>query len=61
MTSTIKEIIKTQSRGLVTQEGFKLKLTKGTHNLFYFRGGPNERSGGVGSEPELRQVTLIVK
>lgn len=59
--SSSKEIVKVQSRGLVTQEGFKLKLTKGTHNLFYFRGGPNERSGGVGSEPELRQVTLVVK
>ncbi|MBT8493976.1 MAG: hypothetical protein KJO07_13060 [Deltaproteobacteria bacterium] len=59
--SAAKEIVKVQSRGLVTQEGFKLKLTKGTHNLFYFRGGPNERSGGVGTEPELRQVTLVVK
>jgi hypothetical protein len=58
--SGTSELVKVQSRGLVTQEGFKLKLTKGEHNLFYFRGGPNERSGGVGTEPELRQVKLIV-
>ncbi|HLU65882.1 MAG TPA: hypothetical protein VKZ63_06385 [Kofleriaceae bacterium] len=55
------EVVKVQSRGLVTQEGFKVKLEKGTHHFYYFRGGPNERSGGEGSEPELRQVTIHVK
>jgi len=38
-----------------------VKLEKGTHDFFYFRGGPNEASGGEGSEPELRHVQIIVK
>ena len=60
--ATSREIINTQSRGLVTQEGFSMKLGKGEHTFFYFRGKPGgEASGGEGSEPELRQVKLIVK
>jgi hypothetical protein len=55
------EVVKVQSRGLVTQEGFAVKLQKGEHVFNYFRGGPTERSGGEGSEPELRQIKVIVK
>jgi len=55
------EVLNVKSRGLVTQEGFTLKLGKGEHNFWYFRGGPREGSGGEGSEPELRQITFKVK
>lgn len=55
-------IIQAQSEGLVTQKPFSVKLTKGTHNFFYFRSnGGMGGSGGEGSEPELRQVQLIVE
>jgi hypothetical protein len=56
-----ERVVQTRSRGLVTQEGFNVKLEKGTHDFFYFRGGPNEASGGEGSEPELRHVQIVVK
>jgi hypothetical protein len=53
-------LLAVKSRGLVTQEGFTVKLGQGQHSFFYFRGGPNEASGGEGSEPELRRVDMIV-
>ena len=56
-----ERVVQVRSRGLVTQEGFNVKLEKGTHDFFYFRGGPTEGSGGEGSEPELRHVQIIVK
>jgi hypothetical protein len=55
-----ESVVRTQSRGLVTQEAFKVKLGKGEHNFYYFRTAPTESSGGEGSEPELRQVTFKV-
>ncbi len=59
--SRSERLVQTKSRGLVTQEGFVVKLEKGTHDFYYFRGGPNESSGGEGSEPELRHVQIVVK
>ena len=56
-----ERVVQVKSRGLVTQEGFVVKLEKGTHDFFYFRGGANESSGGEGSEPELRHVQIVVK
>jgi hypothetical protein len=58
--SRSSSLIRTQSRGLVTQEGFKAKLVKGENNFYYFRTASRESSGGEGSEPELRQVTFKV-
>lgn len=55
--SATERVVSIKSRGLVTQEGFTVSgLEKGEHNFFYFRSGTSE-----GSEPELRQVKIIVK
>lgn len=58
--SGTKPVVQVPSRGLVTQEGFKVKLTKGEHTFYYFRRGPRGGSGGEGSEPELRTVKFTV-
>jgi hypothetical protein len=60
--TTSESVLKIPSRGLVTREGFTVDIReKGPHTFWYFRGGPNDRSGGEGSEPGLRKVTFIVK
>lgn len=60
--SQSEHVVQVQSRGLVTQEGFKINPTKGTHNLYYFRTAPSgSGSGGEGSEPELRHVQIVVE
>ncbi len=59
--SSSEHVVQVKSRGLVTQEGFTVTPTKGTHNFYYFRTSPSGGSGGEGSEPELRHVQIIVE
>jgi len=59
--SSSQHVVQVKSRGLVTQEGFTVTPTKGTHNFYYFRTSANGGSGGEGSEPELRHVQIIIE